>query len=174
MELLVSVLKNTYEAPNSRMKVSEEGIKILILIVNAVNLRKSCLQNTRENVKKTKSSTTISADRCPPTKRSLVFAFISAGKFVLRFVTFEWHEVLGTCFRSLPPGSSPFFQPPPSPRLQFCPSTTGTCPVSSSHLQGKARRTSRPEPTLLSGGNSHLVQDNTHILTVAFWEGRQS
>ena len=89
MELLVSVLKNTYEAPNSRMKVSKEGIKILILIVNAVNLRKSCLQNTRDNVKKTKSSTTISADHCPMSKCSLVLAFISAGKFVLHFVTFE-------------------------------------------------------------------------------------
>lgn len=37
----------------------------------------------------------ISADCCPPTKCSLAFAFISAGKFVLRFVTFAWHEVFG-------------------------------------------------------------------------------
>lgn len=91
MALLVSVLKNMSETPNSRMKVSKEGI---VLIVNAVNLRKSSLQNTRDNVKKTKSSI-ISADCCPPTKCSLVFAFISAGKFVLRFVTFAWHEVFG-------------------------------------------------------------------------------
>lgn len=89
MELLVSVLTHTYETPNSRMKVSEEGIKIIVPIVNTVNLGKSSLQNTRDNVKKTKSKTTISADCCPPTKRSLVFAFISVGKFVLRFMTFE-------------------------------------------------------------------------------------
>lgn len=84
MALLVLMLKNTSETPNSRMRVSKEGI---VLIVNAVNLRKSSLQNTRDNVKKTKSSI-ISADCCPPTKCSLAFAFISAGKFVLRFVTF--------------------------------------------------------------------------------------
>lgn len=48
MALLVSVLKNTSETPDSRMKVSKEGI---VLIVNAVSLRKSSLQNTRDNVK---------------------------------------------------------------------------------------------------------------------------
>lgn len=50
------------------------------------------------------------------------------------------------CFRSLLPGCSPFFQPPPTPRPQSCPYTPGTCPVSSPHLQGKVRRTSKPEP----------------------------
>lgn len=94
MALLVSVLKNTSETPNSRMKVSKEGTEIIVLIVNAVNSRKRALQNTRDTVKKTKSSI-ISADCCPPTKCSLVFAFISAGKFVLRFVTFAWCEVFG-------------------------------------------------------------------------------
>ena len=53
MALLVSVLKNTSETPNSRMKVSKEGI---VLIVNAVSLRKSSLQNTRDNVKKPKAA----------------------------------------------------------------------------------------------------------------------
>ena len=90
--------------------------------VNTVNLRKSSLQNIKENAKKTKSNTTISADCCPPRPRSPDLAFTSAGEFVLNQVTFELPEGFrnaplsqnaATCSGSLLPGAPPSLQPPP-------------------------------------------------------------
>lgn len=90
--------------------------------VNTVNLRKSSLQNIKENAKKTKSNTPVSSDCCPPRPRLSDLAFTSAGEFVLNQVTFELPEGFrnaplsqnaATCFGSLLPGAPPSLQPPP-------------------------------------------------------------
>lgn len=90
--------------------------------MRTVDLRKSSLQNIRENAKKMKSSTLIFADCCTPGTRSPYFALISAGKFVLNYVNLDLCAVFRnvplsqnatTCSCNFLPRSPHSFHPPP-------------------------------------------------------------